>query len=95
LLAPYFNGFCGSRYTTAERQTLALSEEVETFFDPNTPGAPSTSHASASLTKILDKIVNGVGISEWEWTGLMEQCQYCRNYYQSAILRAHIPECVE
>jgi hypothetical protein len=95
MLAPYFRGFSGSQYTTAECRALALSEEIETFFDPNMPGAPSTSYASASVVKVLDKIVNGVGISEWEWTGLMEKCQYCRNYYQSTILRTHILECVQ
>ena len=38
--------------------------------------------------------MDGEGISEFEWVGVVEKCGSCASYFLSAVIGKHIIECV-
>ncbi|KAJ7147500.1 hypothetical protein C8R43DRAFT_1129735 [Mycena crocata] len=44
--------------------------------------------------KVLKKLMEGQGVSEDAWDGLIEKCTKCKHMYTSSVLKHHIKKCL-
>ncbi|KAJ7814010.1 hypothetical protein B0H14DRAFT_3878907 [Mycena olivaceomarginata] len=44
--------------------------------------------------KYLRKLIDGEGISDEVWNGLVEKCSKCRSVFTASALKAHIKRCL-
>lgn len=90
----YIPGYCGTRYNAGEIRALALENAKEVYTNqPNVLN--STSEVSLSRQEILVRIIQGLLVTDFEWTGLVEQCLSSQKCFSPVALRPHILVCAQ
>ena len=56
-------------------------------------GSSTGSDMVSHLVNILHHLKAGGSISEWQWSGLLEQCGKCNEYLLSTFFKTHIQAC--
>lgn len=55
--------------------------------------ALNESSRATSQKKIVSRLIQGHGVSEFEWIGLVEKCGSCNRYFLAAVLNEHVLIC--